>query len=175
MEPLSEADAALVRAADGWVRLDALAEAEGLLAGLSSAAGDHPEALQLRWLIASKRGDWLTCLDLAERLVAVEPGRRFGWLHLAESLHRLGRTEEGYARLATAADALEPNATVPLQLARYACCLNRLGEARQWWWLALAHAAQSGHADRLRARALDDPDLAPLRHEIGSCVEADGG
>lgn len=163
MLPLEDTDSQHIQAADGWVKLGALAEAEVELDALSEAAREHPDALQLYWLIASKRADWTGCLDLAERLVAVAPERRFGWLHLAEALHRTDRTAKAYERLAAVADRLEPNATVPLQLARYACRLNRLGEARRWLHLALAVAAETGHWERVRSRVLDDPDLATLR------------
>ncbi|MBK9137653.1 MAG: hypothetical protein IPM17_02660 [Verrucomicrobia bacterium] len=162
MDTLTDDEVAAIRAADGWVKLDALTEAETELDQLRPQAREHPDALQIRWLIASKRGDWPTCLRLAERLVAVEPSRRFGWLHLAESLHRLHRTEEAYDRLAAATEALDPSATVPLQLARYACRLGRLGEARQWLRAAFTQAEESGHAERLRSRVRDDSDLAPL-------------
>lgn len=166
MQPLDDADSNRIQAADAWVKLNALADAEAELDALSAEARAHPDALQVRWLIAAKRAAWPVCLDLAERLVVLAPDRRFGWLHLAEALDRLGRPAEAYDRLASAAENLEPSATVPLQLARLACRLNRLGEARQWLSLAFAVAAQTGHAERLRARILDDPDLAPLRAEI---------
>lgn len=168
MQSLGDGDLQRLQAADGWVKLGALAEADAELASLSAAAREHPDALQIRWLIASQRADWNACLELAERLVAVAPERRFGWLHLAEALRRLARTSEAYERLAAAAEVLTPTVTVPLHLARYACCLNRLGEARQWLRRALAVAAETGHTGRLRARVLDEPDLAPLRDEFST-------
>jgi predicted Zn-dependent protease len=166
MQTLEDADSERIQAADGWVKLGVLSEAEAELGAMSAAAREHPEALQICWLIASKRADWARALELAGRLVVVAPERRFGWLHLAESLHRLERTAEAYDRLSTAARDLEPNATVPLQLARYACRLNRLDDGRRWLHLALAVAAGTGHLERVRSRVLDDPELVALRGEL---------
>jgi predicted Zn-dependent protease len=167
MTSLEPADHHRVQAADGWLRLGDLAQAEAELAALAPAVQEHPEVLQIRWTLASRREDWRECLRLADRLIHLAPERRFGWLHLALSLHKLGRTAEGYDRLLAAADQFGTSATLPYFLARFACALGRLDAGRHWLAVALAEADRAGSGRDLRRRALDEPDLAPIRDLLG--------
>jgi predicted Zn-dependent protease len=166
MNSLEPADHHRVQAADGWLRLGDLAQAEAELAALAPAVQEHAEVLQLRWTLASRREDWRECLRLADGLVRQAPERRFGWLHLALSLHKLGRTAEAYDRLLAAADQFEASATLPFFLARFACALGRLDAGRHWLAVALADADRTGTGRELRRRAQDEPDLASIRDEL---------
>jgi len=49
------------------------------------------------------------------------PERRFGWIHRAHSLHRLGRTQEAKDLLLSIVNDFESNSIIPYHLARYCC------------------------------------------------------
>jgi tetratricopeptide (TPR) repeat protein len=152
--------------ADGWLRLGNLAECEAQLARLNPKLREHPEALQILWTIASRRGDWPECLRLASLLTERAPERRFGWLHRALSLHKLGRTAEAYDESLAATERLGPNPTAPLLLARFACCLGRVNDGRKWLREAFRLAADQGTMRELKRRVLEEPELRALWPEI---------
>ena len=91
------------------------------------------------------------------------PERRFGWLHRAQSLDKLGRTAEAKDVLLSAQEKFEKNATIPFHLARYCSKLGQLLEAKQWLGKALLAADGPEEVKRLHKLALEDPDLEPLR------------
>lgn len=168
MDPLAPDDHRRVQAADGWLRLGDVAPAAAELASVSVGARGHPDFLQVNWTLASRRGEWGECLRLAEQLVRLAPERRFGWLHLPLSLHRLGRTAEAYDRLLAAADRFEPGSTVPFLLARFACVLGRNEVARRWLAAAFRQAAMEENESVLRRRVEEEPDLEGIRGDFGA-------
>jgi TIR domain len=54
----------------------------------------HPDVLQLRWRMYADARKWDACLDIATALTTKTPERRFGWIHRAHALDKLGRTLE---------------------------------------------------------------------------------
>lgn len=164
--PLEAADQHRLDAACGWLELGNEREAEAELDSIQEACQFHPEVLQVRWQITARREDWLECLDLAKTLTQLRPNRRFGWIHLAFSLHRLNRTEEAREILLYAIDLFEPSATVAFFLSRYCCRLGNVPEGREWLDKAFELARQPAERRRLKQRALSEPDLAPLQGEI---------
>lgn len=155
-----------MQAACGWLGLGDAAEAEAELAQLPPLFQQHPDVLQVRWQLHARREEWQRCMDLAKSLTQIAPERRFGWIHLAFSLHRIGRTEEAREILLYALDMFEPNATMAFYLSRYCCRLGEVEEGREWLSKAFEMVHQSKERERLKEKALTEPDLAPLRKQI---------
>lgn len=162
MKPLMPPDWHRFCAADGWHKLGDSTQARLELEGLSPEARTHPDVLQLLWRLTAEQGQWAECRDLAISLTQVAPQRRFGWLHLAYSLHQLGEVTAAYDTLSAVVDNFEPNATIPFHLARYACRLGRFKLAHGWLDRAYLAAAETGMADDLRQKVLGELDLEPL-------------
>jgi hypothetical protein len=74
------------------------------------------------------------------------------------ALHELKRTPEAWNALLPAALKFPGNSTIAFHLARYACQLGRLDEAKTW----IKKAATLDEAGELMSAALKDPDLTPL-------------
>jgi tetratricopeptide (TPR) repeat protein len=91
------------------------------------------------------------------------PDEPFGWIHLAYALNELKRTREAWNVLLSIADKFPDQDVIPYNLACYAAQLGRLKEAKQWLELAIEMA----DSKEVKQVALDDPDLEPLRKEIG--------
>jgi hypothetical protein len=120
--------------------------------------------LEVRWLVCAEEGHWEGGLQTARDLLHRDPDRASGWLHQAYALRRArgGGLQQAWDALLPAADKFPDEPTIPYNLACYACQMQRLDEARVW----LKRAAKIGGKDRIRAMALADPDLEPLRDEL---------
>jgi len=97
----------------------------------------HPDVLQLRWRIHAQAGKWDASLDIATTLTTMTPERRFGWIHRAHALDKLGRTLEAKDLLVSVANHFESNSTIPYHLARYCARLGQIDQAKQWLGKAL--------------------------------------
>jgi predicted Zn-dependent protease len=172
MKNLEPPDLHYLEAARGWLGLDDPAEAEAELQQISLARRVHPDVLQVRWQIHARREQWPACLDLAKSLTQVEPERRFGWVHLAYSLHRLHRTDEAREILRYALDMFPANATMAYYLARYCCSLGDLAEGHEWLERSLELTSRSADRERLVQRAMNEPDLLPLRAALANLRRA---
>lgn len=164
---LQPSDALHLQAAEGWIGLGDYAAANEELEQISAACRAHPNVLQLRWRIYAQAGKWDACLDIATALTTMTPERRFGWIHRAHALDKLGRTQEAKDLLDSVVNDFESNATVPYHLARYCAKLGQISQAKQWLGKALL-GAEAEEVEKLRRMAMDDPDLAALRGEEGS-------
>ena len=91
------------------------------------------------------------------------PERRFGWIHRAHALDKLGRTLEAKDLLLSVVNDLESNSTIPYHLAQYCARLGQIDQAKQWLGKALLAADGPEAVNRLRKMAMEDPDLEPLR------------
>jgi len=163
VKPLAPPDCLHLQAAEGWIGLGDYAEANEELEQIAAANLAHPDVLQLRWRIDAAAKKWDACLEIATALTTMTPERRFGWIHRAHALDKLGRTLEAKELLLAANDRLEKNATVPCHLARYCCGLGQIEEAKRWLGKALLAADGVEELARLRNLALEDPHLEPLR------------
>jgi hypothetical protein len=94
MNVIEPPDSHYLQAACGWLGLGDDQEAEAELERIRPPWRHHPDVLQVRWQIHARRKEWDPCFNLAKSLTQITPERRFGWVHLAFSLHRLNRTEE---------------------------------------------------------------------------------
>lgn len=155
-------DQRTLRAAEGWLELGDWRSALDELENISPALRNHPDALNLRWSIHAKAGNWNACVDAGATLKAHAPDLEIAWIHHAYALHELKRTQEAWDSLSPAATRFPSAPTVFYNLACYACQLGRLGEART----LLEKAFGLGDADLMKLDAMNDPDLAPLKLKI---------
>lgn len=170
MKPLGFPDAHHFSAACGWLELGLLPEAETELEALSAAARAHPQVVRLQCQMAAQRQQWRRCAETAHRLTQLAPHEISGWVHLAHSLHQLGRTAEAHELLLQVLDMFEPDATVALNLSCYACSLGYWAESQDWLARAFELASHPQEREQLKKRALIEPSLAPLRDVIQHLV-----
>jgi len=163
VKPLEPPDLLHLRAAEGWVGLGDYAAANDELEQIAAASRAHPDVLQLRWRIYANAKNWEACLDIATALTTMAPERRFGWIHRAHTLDKLGRTQEAKDLLLSVVNDWESNSTIPYHLAQYCARLGQTDQAKQWLGKALLVASDTEEVERLRRMALEDPDLEPLR------------
>ncbi len=167
MNLLEPPDSHHLQSAQGWLELGNATEANAELEKIAAENRAHPDVLQIRWQIYAKAQKWDACLDLATALTKTVPERRFGWIHQALSLHKLNRTAEAREVLLSVLTKFEANATIPYYLARFCCKLGQVEEAQSWLEKAFKAVARTQELDRLKLRALDEPDLEPLWRRIG--------
>ncbi|MCI0351284.1 MAG: hypothetical protein L0Z53_17815 [Acidobacteriales bacterium] len=161
--PLQPPDTHHLSAAQGWLGLSAVAEAHSELQKISLQARFHPDVLRVRWEVYAQSGHWEFAHTIAQGLIAFLPDDPEGWINRSLCLHELKRTPEAWNALLPAALKFPSNAIVALHLARYACQLGRLDEAKTW----VKKAASLDEAGALMRSALKDPDLTPLWPHYG--------
>ncbi len=159
MDPLAWPDNHHVLAAEGWLGLGNARESMAELGRVSSASLRHPAVLSLKWEILAFNHDWELSLEYAEALTRGHPDQPGGWISLSFALHELKRTVEARDHLLRALPRFPSNPTMRYNLACYEAQLGHLDIARHWLDAALALPG----SDELRAAAVNDPDLAPLR------------
>lgn len=162
MRPLDPPDRFHVEAAKGWLQLGNHREANEELERITAVNRGHPEVLRVRWRIYAKAGKWDACLDLARALKTLEPDHRFGWIHEAQSLDRLGRGEEAKESILAAIKHFGPNPTFAFHLASLAARSGQMDEARHRVREAIDLAEDQETFDRLRLRILEEPALESI-------------
>jgi tetratricopeptide (TPR) repeat protein len=142
------------------------AEAEAELAKISAGNQRYPDVLEIRWLLLAQAERWDEALKAAQALVEVAPKRSSGWLHQAYALRRAtgGGIEKAWGALLPAHEKFPREATIAYNLSCYACQMDHLEEARDWFHRAL----KIGGKDKIKKMALADSDLRPLWDEIRS-------
>jgi tetratricopeptide (TPR) repeat protein len=150
----------------GWVELGNIEEAKEELRSIPSELQQRMEVLEIRWIIGAQEGDWDEALRAAEGLVKHAPDKASGWLHRAYAMRRAasGGIPQAAEALLPAVEKFPREATIPYNLACYACQMAELEEARRW----LAEAVKRGGLKKIKGMALRDPDLEPLWKEIRS-------
>jgi predicted Zn-dependent protease len=161
--PLQPPDCFHFQAAEGWIGLGDYNAATEELEQITAANRDDPDVLQLRWRIYAEAQKWDACLDIATTLTEKRPKRPFGWIHRAHTLDKLGRTQDAKDLLLSVVDDFESNSTIPYHLAQYCARLGQIDQAKQWLGKALLAADGIEEVEKLRQRAMEDPDLEPLR------------
>jgi tetratricopeptide (TPR) repeat protein len=151
-------------AAVGWLELGNPAEAKAELAQISTAQQEHPDVLEVQWLISAEERNWQEGLQVAQSLLRRAPERLSGWLHQAYALRRVpeGGLRKAWDALLPAASKFPKEPTIPFNLSCYACQLRRLDDARDWLNRAVAVAGKK----KIKEMALNDSDLQPLWEEI---------
>jgi tetratricopeptide (TPR) repeat protein len=148
----------------GWLELGNGEEAKAELEKVSPELRDHPDVLEVRWLVHAHEKDWDKGLAVAQTLVQSAPARSSGWLHQAYALRRAtdGGLQAAWDALMPAFKMFPKEATIPYNLSCYACQMGKLDEARLW----LERAFKVGSKKKMKFMALDDADLEPLWQEI---------
>ncbi len=166
MRTLDPPDTHHLSFAMGWVELGNPREAQGELARLNPEVACHPEVIEVRWAVSAAGTDWQTALELAQKLIEIDPKRASGWLHRAYVLRRVsgGGLNAAWDALLPAVQNFPSEPTIPYNLACYACQLGQLDEARQW----LLRARTVGERARIKTMALADDDLKPLWPEVAA-------
>ncbi len=164
MQPLEPPDIHYLSAALGWLGLNNAAEAKAELAQISAGHQNHPDVLEVRWLICAEAGLWEEGLQIARELLHFAPGRASGWLHQAYALRRVrnGGVKQAWDALLPAFDKFPSELIIPYNLSCYACQMQQLEAARTW----LKRAVVMGDKEHIKQMALADPDLEPLWEEI---------
>ena len=164
MQKLEPPDIHYFFAAIGWLELGNLTESKAELAQISPSQQEHPDVLEVRWLVSAEQNHWEEGLHVAQALVRRAPKRSSGWLHQAYALRRIpnGSVQKAWEALLPAFDKFPKEPTIPFNLSCYACQLRQLDAARDWLKRALA----VGGKDRIKQMALNDSDLKPLWDEI---------
>lgn len=164
MQPIEPPDIHYLSAAVGWLELGNAAEARAELAHISAALQEHPDVLEVRWLLCAGDKLWEEGLEIARALLHTAPERVSGWLHQAYALRRVrdGSVKQACDALLPVADKFPEEPTVPYNLACYACQMQQLEAARAW----LKRAAAIGGKEQIKQMALADPDLEPLWGEL---------
>jgi predicted Zn-dependent protease len=161
-EELQPPDSFHAQAAEGWLELGNLAEADAELKQIGQASMEHPEVLELRWKIHAARKEWEKSIVVSEALAQRKPENPLGWIHWAYSLHELKRTQEAWDVLAPVADRFPEEFLIRYNLACYACQLGHFDETRRW----LKAAIKIAGAKPILTMAAEDPDLKPLWKEL---------
>ena len=146
----------------GWVELGNHLEANAELERIEAVNRAHPDVLQVRWRVYALVGKWEACLDLAKAIARIAPERAFGWLHISHALRKLDRIQEALDNMVDALGRFPPNATMPFYAACYCAQLGKIAEARAWLEKAFANAESQEVRQKLKLRALDEPDLKPV-------------
>src|SRR5215472_8715625 len=164
MQPLEPPEVHYLSAAQGWVELGNLGEARAELVQIGAARQNHPDVLEVRWLICAEEGHWDEGLQAARSLIQAAPDRASGWLHQAYALRRVqgGGVKKAWEALLPAFEMFPQEAIIPYNLSCYACQLDDLDGARIWFKRALA----IGSKEQIKLMALADSDLEPLWAEI---------
>ncbi len=186
MPSLEPPDSYTLSGACGWLELGNVGEAEAELGRLSKTARSHPDALEILWLIQSRKEDWDAAARTAEELRRRAPERASGWLHFPYALRRSNRGDLRvcWEALLPAAEKFPDEPVIPYNLACYACQLDRLDDAREWFAKALKieerlalktvsklmenlgqEVGRTGGSG-IKKMALKDDDLKPLWEEI---------
>lgn len=168
MKALEPPDSHYLQAAMGWLELGNPIEAEHELDGINPVFRDHPDVLEVRWEISAHACHWNECVELANAVIRLAPGRASGWIDRAYSLRRLvrGGVRAAFHSLLPAVKRFPGEPLVPFNLSCYACQLGRLEEAAEWLGRAFTLAARTGEKKRLKLMAMDEPDLEPLWRRI---------
>lgn len=164
VQDLEIADIHRLNAALGWLGLNSPAEARAELDAIPAALQLHPAMLEARWLLCAHEKNWGDALFVAEQEVTTAPEAVPGWLHRAYALRRVdgGGLAKAWDALLPAAEKFPAEAVVAFNLACYACQLNQLNVAREWFQRAI----KAGGKNAIKKMALDDEDLKPLWPEI---------
>jgi Flp pilus assembly protein TadD len=162
-DALSPPDTLHLAAAEGWLELGNWSEATAELGRITPVNLAHPDVLVIRYEIYAMAAQWEMAATVADEVCRLAPDDAIGWIYRSFALHELKQTEAAWVALLPAAEKFPEEPEIPYNLACYAAQTGRLKEARVW----LAQAFEVGEKEELRTEALEDPDLMPLRTEIG--------
>ena len=166
VQTLEPPDSHHLNHAIGWLGLGCVVDARAELAQISPEWQEHPEVLEVRWMLLAQEKQWDEALTVARREMVVMPEESSGWLHCAYALRRIadGGLAQAWDALLPAVKLFPQEPVIPYNLACYACQLERMADAWQWFQRAL----KVGNKASLKQMALADPDLKPLWTQIAA-------
>src|SRR5262245_59614095 len=128
MNNIEPPDSHYLAAAIGWLELGNVPEAETELASLCEQLQQHPDVLEVRWLIAAGRQQWEEGLRMSRALLQDAPDRSSGWLHQAYALRRIpeGGVKKAWEALLPAFDKFPQESIISYNLSCYACQMNQM-------------------------------------------------
>jgi Flp pilus assembly protein TadD len=145
----------------GYLELGMLAEAAGELENIAQADRLSVEVLEIRILLHSERKEWEPTIACAQQLTQLKPNEPQGWISWAYATRRHIGIEAAESILLKAPATVSAScAIIPYNLACYHCVHGDITGAREY--LATAYKIDP----RIKAMALDDPDLKPMRDAI---------
>jgi predicted Zn-dependent protease len=147
-----------LEAAEGWLGLGSVIEAETELGLIATKLQSHPDVLRVRYHVLAAKKDWEAAVATAKMLTLLLPDTSFGFVHQAYALHELKRTQEAMNVLLPVAHRFKEEPILFYNLACYSCQLGDNVGARMW----LDKAYEAGDEAKLREMASEDPDLVPL-------------
>ena len=156
------ADKFHVDAASGWIGLGDLDSAREELKQISPEIQNHPAVLMVQSELFFAEENWESLLPLAEKLLRQFPKLDFLWINRSYALHELKRTQEAFDALLPAAKKFPKRWLIRYNLACYCAQLGELEKAMSW----LQKAIELANKREIKAMALDDSDLKPLRKQI---------
>lgn len=162
MQPLEPPDSHHLQAAIGWLELGNAPEAEAEWLKVDEGQRQRPDVLDVRWRIQAAQKAWSDALSTARTLLEVAPQSPIGWINHSYTLHELRRTQEAWDHLLPIAEKFPKISVIAYNLACYACQLGQLDQAQKF----LERAIKLKGKDAVKAMALADPDLRPLREVI---------
>ncbi|HLX69488.1 MAG TPA: tetratricopeptide repeat protein [Verrucomicrobiae bacterium] len=165
MNPIDFPDLHHFRAAQGWLELGNLYEANVELDKISPETRLHPDVLEVQWHICFKVNLMSACMEIGSMLVRFAPERSDSWIHYTYALHCLGRTNDALDILVPVAHRFYSVWQVPYNLSCFCSSLGRFDDARGWFKIALSiddKAAQKA--------CIDEPDLEPLWDNTSSTI-----
>ncbi|MGO9201791.1 MAG: tetratricopeptide repeat protein [Limisphaerales bacterium] len=118
-----------LEAAQGWLELGNMAEANNELDNITAGLRAHPHVLNVRLDIYAAAKKWEAALDIAAALVRLAPEEAFGWVNRSFCLHEMKRTAEARDNLLGVVDKFPDDAIMRYNLARYECRLGRMEQA----------------------------------------------
>jgi hypothetical protein len=162
MKKLTPADEFALEAASGWLMLGNVEEARNELRQIPSDRAIHPTVFLTVWELHAHLRQWDDAMGAAEFVIAMAPHWPDGYVKRAFALHEMKRTKDAWRCLLPASRRFSSEWVIPYNLACYACQLGRKESAAKW----LKRALKVGNKSQLKAMALSDPDLEPLRPRI---------
>lgn len=149
-------------AAEGWLELGNLIEANAELNKITSALRRHPDFLAVRYKLLAKADCWAECVAVAAAIVDLAPKSSLGWLHRSSALHRSKQTKMALECLQPALEIFPDEIEVRYHLACYDCVLGNLSRAEQRLSEVLKLAEEQKCLDDWRPTILGNPELKPL-------------
>jgi hypothetical protein len=165
LTPIDPPDLHYYRAAQGWLELGNLDEANAELDNISSETRLHPDVLEIQWHICARQNQWAACVVIGSILVSVAPERSDSWIHHTFALHSMGRTKEALDILVPVAVRFFNVWHVPYNLSCYCTAIGRFDDAQGWLKIALSIDEKSA-----QKACLEDPDLQPLWAVLGTTL-----
>lgn len=150
------------KAAEGWLDLGNLVEANNELEQIEPSSRAHPDVLEMRCRIYEAARKWEMSLEVAKTLSDQLPKWLPGWIHQSRCLQELGKTHEAYHLLVDVVELFPDNQTIRYDIAVYAAQRGLVDEAVEWLKLVFKVDGDG----EFRKRALEDGRLDQVWKQI---------